>query len=161
MLRIPGTPSHRQKGYTLAEIMAVTGMTLGLGILATPAIWTNTKFLKARSPYSQAMRPKNAYQMTALHEIGHAVDARLGVMTKYKARPDFGGWEEYKDEGALADAAVTAAAYTPFTPSADYVTQKAELTRDEARIKRMKDEFEALPKGTPRVKIAIAVARRE
>ncbi len=38
MLRIPGTPSHRQKGYTLAEIMAVTGI---LGVLVAAGVSTS------------------------------------------------------------------------------------------------------------------------
>jgi prepilin-type N-terminal cleavage/methylation domain-containing protein len=37
MLRIPGTPSHRQKGYTLAEVMAVTVI---LGVLVAAGFTT-------------------------------------------------------------------------------------------------------------------------
>ncbi|MBI3130325.1 MAG: hypothetical protein HYZ13_03120 [Acidobacteria bacterium] len=40
MLRIPGIPSHRQKGTTLAEVMAVTGI---LGVLAAAGVST-TRF---------------------------------------------------------------------------------------------------------------------
>lgn len=37
MLRIPGTPSHRQKGTTLVEILAVTGI---LGVLVAAGVST-------------------------------------------------------------------------------------------------------------------------
>jgi hypothetical protein len=47
-----------------------------------------------RNPETGLDEPMNAFSMTTLHEIGHAVDAAYGIMDKNKALKGCGGWTE-------------------------------------------------------------------
>lgn len=52
--------------------------------------------------------PKNLFNMTALHEIGHAVDDRLGFMNSKMGQDVFGGWQVYTDLAPIASAVAAA-----------------------------------------------------
>lgn len=60
---------------------------------------TQLKFLMKKSVYSQRMRSKNAFKMTALHEIGHIVDTKFNIMNKVgieKENDDnYGAWKHH------------------------------------------------------------------
>jgi hypothetical protein len=47
----------------------------------------------------------NAFNETIRHEVGHAVDAKLGVSDSYCGKPEGGTWKQYDDgfDAALAD----------------------------------------------------------
>jgi len=51
---------------------------------------------------------KNLFNMTALHEIGHAVDDRLGFMNSKMGQDAFGGWQVYTDLTPIAQAVAAA-----------------------------------------------------
>lgn len=51
---------------------------------------------------------KNLFNMTALHEIGHAVDDRLGFMNARMGQAAFGGWQVYTDLTPIAQAVAAA-----------------------------------------------------
>ncbi|MBQ0930406.1 hypothetical protein [Ideonella alba] len=51
---------------------------------------------------------KNLFNMTALHEIGHAVDDRLGFMNGKMGQAAFGGWRVYTDLTPIAQAVAAA-----------------------------------------------------
>jgi hypothetical protein len=92
----------------------------------------SVKFLMKRSEYSQAMRSKNAFTMTALHEVGHAVDTKLGVMSKLKALPEFGSWEVYMSERAVFDAMMK-------NLQVEYPEEPAEVGALETQAKERRD----------------------
>lgn len=68
----------------------------------------------AQGPPSRQLDPLygvNAFDETVRHEVGHAVDVRLGIMDRHGAEPAFGGWRAYgKDVLAVARAMAEAAA---------------------------------------------------
>jgi hypothetical protein len=50
--------------------------------------------------------PANSFNVTTLHEIGHAVDEKNGIMSKNQGKDGCGGWQPHKI-GDIADAFVT------------------------------------------------------
>lgn len=48
-----------------------------------------------------AIKSTNFYKHTTLHEIGHAVDAKLGFMANHTS-PDYGGWRKETGVGNIA-----------------------------------------------------------
>ncbi len=77
--------------------------------------------LMKRSEYSARMKKSNLWDVMALHEIGHAVDERKGIMDTYGAMEANGGWQSY-DSAAEVAAAIVA---------------KAGAAADEADVKRV------------------------
>ncbi|QHJ00387.1 hypothetical protein GT347_21840 [Xylophilus rhododendri] len=66
----------------------------------------------SQDPYApKDPRPAELFNMTMLHEIGHAVDDRLAFMAGRAGQADFGGWVEYTDLGLIADAVAAAKKY--------------------------------------------------
>ena len=49
--------------------------------------------------------PANSFDVTTLHEMGHALDDRRGIMAKHMAKPGCGGWRTESKE-SVADALV-------------------------------------------------------
>lgn len=91
-------PAQGKRTIGMTKYMPL-GLSMGVaeGLVRTG----QQKFLMRRSQYSDRMREKNAFDMTVLHEVGHAVDAKLGLMDQFGERSDFGGWKSY---GSLDDA---------------------------------------------------------
>lgn len=66
----------------------------------------------ANDPYAPIDdTPANYFNMTVLHEVGHAVDDRLGFMNGKAGQAAFGGWKEYTDLKVIADTVATAKKY--------------------------------------------------
>jgi urease gamma subunit len=58
----------------------------------------------ANDPYAPVDdTPANYFNMTVLHEVGHAVDDRLGFMNGKVGQAAFGGWQQYSDLTLIAD----------------------------------------------------------
>lgn len=55
--------------------------------------------------------PANLFNMTTLHEVGHAVDDRLHFMNSRAGVAEFGGWVQYTDLNPIATAVATAKKY--------------------------------------------------
>jgi hypothetical protein len=47
-----------------------------------------------KDPETGQVTPVDAFAITTLHEIGHAVDAAYGIMKSHQGKPGCGGWEE-------------------------------------------------------------------
>lgn len=66
----------------------------------------------ANDPYAPVDdQPANLFNMTVLHEVGHAVDDRLGFMAGKEGQAAFGGWKTYTDLGTIADDVATTKKY--------------------------------------------------
>lgn len=66
----------------------------------------------ANDPYAPVDdQPANLFNMTVLHEVGHAVDDRLGFMAGKEGQAAFGGWKLYTDLTVIADEVATAKKY--------------------------------------------------
>lgn len=50
--------------------------------------------------------PVNKFNATLRHEIGHAVDAQLGIMNSIRSQENCGGWIKYDDYGDFVDAII-------------------------------------------------------
>ncbi|WP_077035577.1 hypothetical protein [Pelomonas sp. KK5] len=73
----------------------------------------------ATDPYAPVDdQPANLFNMTMLHEVGHAVDDRLGFMASRTGQAAFGGWVQYTDLKPIANAVATEKKY-----DAGYVLQ--------------------------------------
>ncbi|WP_275943081.1 hypothetical protein [Pseudenhygromyxa sp. WMMC2535] len=70
-------------------------------------------FLKNGSLYSKRMRTKNAWTMTVLHEVGHAVDFKRKVMDTHGEDSNFGGWKTHRPSTLARD--MLASMQTPVT----------------------------------------------
>lgn len=66
----------------------------------------------ASDPYAPVDEtPGNLFNFTVLHEVGHAVDDRLGFMVGKAGDAAFGGWIQHTDLGVIASAVATAKKY--------------------------------------------------
>jgi hypothetical protein len=61
-----------------------------------------------RGPGTAAV-PVNQFNATLRHEIGHAVDAQLGIMATWGRQNAAGGWTKYGSYSAFVDAIIAAA----------------------------------------------------
>jgi hypothetical protein len=53
------------------------------------------KHLMKNSPYSARIASKSFLNGVILHEIGHAVDTKLGIMGRFQKNPQCGGWIDH------------------------------------------------------------------
>lgn len=60
--------------------------------------------LMKKSEYSDRMKKSNLWDVMALHEIGHAVDERKGIMDSYGSMESNGGWQSYESAADVATA---------------------------------------------------------
>jgi hypothetical protein len=59
----------------------------------------------ANDPYAPVdLTGINLFNFTVLHEVGHAVDDRLGFMAARLGKPEFGNWQIYRDLTPIAEA---------------------------------------------------------
>lgn len=90
-------------------------------------------------------QPANLFNLTMLHEIGHAVDDRLAFMNGKAGDAAFGGWHEYADLGPIADAVARVKGY-----DREYVMQ---------RLGGLKPDPVAMPEGHPGGEVKWAKAK--
>ncbi|WP_255215802.1 hypothetical protein [Pseudenhygromyxa sp. WMMC2535] len=91
-----------------------TGSTMG-GVEPYSRLF-GQKFLKTGSKYSSRMKYKNAWTMTTLHELGHTVDNKRGVMDAHGENSEFGGWTDFHNS-QLADEMKESLTVPPPTPN--------------------------------------------
>ena len=100
-------------------------------------------FLIHGNKYSRRMRKHSVLKMTALHELGHAIDGHLHVMNNTLDDPERGGWREYGAGSFAADMVLHMKFASPQrAPSAMQVAAPADPARryDEQAV----DEYEAV-----------------
>jgi len=113
----------------------------------------------AKDPYAPVDdKPANLFNMTVLHEVGHAVDDRLGFMAGKAGQADYGGWKQYTDLTEIADAVAAQKkydknyvlqllnGYTPETPPMPDAYSGGEAAWKKAK-KAVDDWYELAKKG--------------
>ncbi|NCG36787.1 MAG: DUF4157 domain-containing protein [Actinobacteria bacterium] len=102
---------------------------LSMGGLEPLERFVTLKFLKGGSDYSRRMRSKNAWTMTTLHEVGHAVDYKRDVMSRFGDQPAFGGW---KSPGEMAPDVASAIidAYTDKPELQPTANEQADIAKE-------------------------------